>query len=67
MTFLNFAIAKFETSKFRICLNEAKILQSTFESTKSKTESIIYDRNLSLHTNITVTYLKLDNVLEVLM
>ncbi len=34
-----FAIAKFETLKFQICSNETKILQSTFESTESETES----------------------------
>jgi len=39
MTFLTFAIAKFETSKFWICFNKTEILQSTFESTESKTES----------------------------
>jgi hypothetical protein len=33
-----FAIAKFETLKFRICSNETNILQSTFESTESKTK-----------------------------
>ncbi len=39
LTFLSFAIAKFETSKFQICLKETKILQSSFESTESETES----------------------------
>ncbi len=37
--FLTFAIAKFKTSKFLICSDETKILQSTFESTESETES----------------------------
>ena len=39
LTFLTFAIAKFEKSKFRICSNEIEIFQSTFESTKSETKS----------------------------
>jgi hypothetical protein len=29
----------FETLKFRICTNETKILESSFKSTKSETES----------------------------
>ncbi len=37
--FLTFAISKFETSKFLICSNETKNLQSTFESTESETKS----------------------------
>jgi hypothetical protein len=34
--FLTFAIAKIKTSKFQICPNETKILQSTFETPKAK-------------------------------
>ncbi len=47
LTFLTFTIAKFETSKFQICLNETEILQSSFETTKSKTES--QESTLQLH------------------
>ncbi len=39
MTSWTLAIAKFETSKFRICVNKTKILESSFESTKSETKS----------------------------
>ncbi len=38
--FLTFAIKKCETLKFQICSKETKILQSSFESTKSKIESL---------------------------
>ncbi len=37
--FWTFTIAKFETSKFWICMNKTKILESSFESTESETES----------------------------
>jgi hypothetical protein len=40
MTFLTFAIAKFNTLKFRICSNEIEILQSTFESTESQQSTL---------------------------
>ncbi len=40
MTFLTFAIEKCETLKFWICSKEAKILQSSFESTESETKSL---------------------------
>ncbi len=33
LTFLTFAIAKFETLKYQIRSNKTKILQSSFEST----------------------------------
>ncbi len=39
LTFLTLAIKKSEISKFQISLKETKILQSTFESTKSESES----------------------------
>jgi len=39
LTFLTFAIAKCETLKLQICSNETEILQSSFESTESETES----------------------------
>ncbi len=39
LTFWTFTIAKFKSSKFWICMNETEILESSFESTKSETES----------------------------
>ncbi len=39
LTFWTFAIAKFETSKFLICINETNILESSFKSTESETKS----------------------------
>jgi hypothetical protein len=47
LMFLTFAISKFETSKFLIFLKETEILQSSLESTKSKTES--QQSNLQFH------------------
>jgi hypothetical protein len=47
LTFLTFTNAKFETLKFQICLNKTKILQSSFESTESETES--QQSTLQLH------------------
>ncbi len=40
MTCLTFACEKCGTLKFRICSKETEILQSTFKSTKSETESL---------------------------
>jgi hypothetical protein len=39
LTFWTLAIAKFETSKFQICMIETEILELSFESTESETES----------------------------
>ncbi len=39
LMFLTFALSKFETSKFLIFLKETEILQSSLESTDSKTKS----------------------------
>jgi hypothetical protein len=48
--FWTFTIAKFGTSNFRICMNETKILESSFESIESKTES--QQSTLQLHESL---------------
>ncbi len=45
--FFNLAIAKFETSKSRIGLNETEILRSTFESTESECQQSTLQLNES--------------------
>ncbi len=47
MTFWTFNIAKFETLEFWICANESEILELSFKSTESETES--QQSTLQLH------------------
>jgi hypothetical protein len=54
LTFWTFAIAKFETSYFLICANETKILESSFESTESETES--QQSTLKLHESLVLCH-----------
>ncbi len=71
MIFKNFTIAKSEISKFQICPNETKILRSTFESTKSESESeqstlklneskVLYIEISQFH-EISLTFVQSDN------
>jgi len=50
LPFWTFASAKFETSKFQICMNETEILESSFESTEIETE--IQQSNSKLHESL---------------